>query len=119
MPDIYQGNELWDFSLVDPDNRRAVDYARRRALLAQLQRHPGPPPLAELLAHLEDGRCKLLLTWKALQLRREQPQLFSHGDYRRLTRARRPRAACVRVRAALRAAIAHRDRAAPVPAAAR
>jgi (1->4)-alpha-D-glucan 1-alpha-D-glucosylmutase len=85
VPDTYQGNELWDFSLVDPDNRRAVDYARRSALLAQLQRHPGPPPLAELLAHLEDGRCKLLLTWKALQLRREQPQLFSHGDYRRLT----------------------------------
>jgi (1->4)-alpha-D-glucan 1-alpha-D-glucosylmutase len=85
VPDTYQGNELWDFSLVDPDNRRAVDYARRSALLAQLQRHPGPPPLAELLAHLEDGRCKLLLIWKALQLRREQPQLFSHGDYRRLT----------------------------------
>jgi (1->4)-alpha-D-glucan 1-alpha-D-glucosylmutase len=84
VPDTYQGNELWDFSLVDPDNRRAVDYTRRSALLAQLQRHPGPP-LAELLAHLEDGRCKLLLTWKALQLRREQPQLFSHGDYRRLT----------------------------------
>jgi len=85
VPDIYQGNELWDFSLVDPDNRRAVDYPQRNALLAELQREVARPPLRELLANLEDGRCKLLLTWKALQLRREQPRLFSHGDYRRLT----------------------------------
>jgi (1->4)-alpha-D-glucan 1-alpha-D-glucosylmutase len=84
VPDTYQGNELWDFSLVDPDNRRPVDYARRRELLQQLaQRAPGAL-LRELMASLEDGRGKLLLTWQTLQLRRAQPRLFSHGEYRRL-----------------------------------
>jgi len=84
VPDIYQGNELWDFSLVDPDNRRPVDYRQRGELLAQLAREAARVPLEELLGRLEDGRCKLLLTWRALQLRRAQPQLFSDGDYRRL-----------------------------------
>jgi len=84
VPDIYQGNEIWDFSLVDPDNRRAVDYRRRRALLAELQHaDPGTAPRA-LAQRMEDGRAKLLLTWKALQLRRAHPQLFRDGDYRRL-----------------------------------
>jgi (1->4)-alpha-D-glucan 1-alpha-D-glucosylmutase len=83
VPDVYQGNEIWDFSLVDPDNRRPVDYERRRALLAQLQ-HSDPAPARELAHSMEDGRCKLLLTWKALQLRRAHPQLFRDGDYRRL-----------------------------------
>jgi len=83
VPDIYQGNELWDFSLVDPDNRRPVDYAIRAMLLAELG-HDSERRLPEMLAHLEDGRCKLLLTWRTLQLRRAQPRLFSHGDYRRL-----------------------------------
>jgi (1->4)-alpha-D-glucan 1-alpha-D-glucosylmutase len=84
MPDVYQGNELWDFSLVDPDNRRPVDYGQRRAWLDALQQH-GSGALPQLLEHIEDGRCKLLLTAKALQLRRARPQLFSHGDYRRLS----------------------------------
>jgi (1->4)-alpha-D-glucan 1-alpha-D-glucosylmutase len=84
VPDIYQGNELWDFSLVDPDNRRPVDYHKRGMLLAELAQDSGPRALPEMLEHLEDGRCKLLLTWRTLQLRREQPRLFSHGDYRRL-----------------------------------
>jgi (1->4)-alpha-D-glucan 1-alpha-D-glucosylmutase len=84
VPDIYQGNELWDFSLVDPDNRRPIDYQQRHRLLAELERHRAGPPLEELTAHLEDGRGKLFLTWKVLQLRREQPWLFSHGDYRGL-----------------------------------
>ena len=85
VPDVYQGNELWDFSLVDPDNRRPVDYARRRALLADLERRgAAQPSLRELAESLEDGRGKLLVTWKALQLRRALPHLFSHGDYRRL-----------------------------------
>src|SRR4029077_17049389 len=78
VPDIYQGNELWDFSLVDPDTRRPVDYPRRRAALAELERSAATLPVAELTRSLEDGRCKLLLIWKVLQLRREQPQLFSH-----------------------------------------
>ncbi len=82
VPDIYQGNEIWDFSLVDPDNRRPVDYRQRRAMLEQLQR--GTRNVRELVEHLEDGRCKLLLTWKVLQLRRTQPLLFRHGAYRRL-----------------------------------
>jgi malto-oligosyltrehalose synthase len=84
VPDLYQGNELWEFALVDPDNRRPVDYQRRRAALAQLERGGARLPLRELTGSLEDGRCKLLLIWKVLQLRREQPQLFSHGSYRRL-----------------------------------
>jgi (1->4)-alpha-D-glucan 1-alpha-D-glucosylmutase len=85
VPDIYQGNELWDFSLVDPDNRRPVDYPQRRALLDELQRQGASLAPRELLGSLEDGRCKLFLTWKALQLRRERAQLFSHGDYHRLS----------------------------------
>jgi maltooligosyltrehalose synthase len=84
VPDIYQGNELWDFSLVDPDNRRPVDYHTRNMRLAELAQDTGGGRLAELLEQLEDGRCKLLLTWRALQLRRAQPRLFTHGDYRRL-----------------------------------
>ena len=81
VPDIYQGNELWDFSLVDPDNRRPVDYPRRRAALAGLERGVRP---AELLRDLDDGRAKLWLTWQVLRLRQRQPRLFSHGSYRRL-----------------------------------
>ncbi|HEV3182373.1 MAG TPA: malto-oligosyltrehalose synthase [Steroidobacteraceae bacterium] len=84
VPDIYQGNELWDFSLVDPDNRRPVDYRRRGELLAQLDREAARLPIEEVLEHMEDGRCKLLLTWRALQLRQAHPLLFSDGDYRRL-----------------------------------
>ncbi len=84
VPDLYQGNELWDFSLVDPDNRRPVDYHRRGVLLAELAQQSESLPLAHLLEHMEDGRCKLLLTWRTLQLRRAQPRLFTHGDYRRL-----------------------------------
>ncbi|MBV8307561.1 MAG: malto-oligosyltrehalose synthase, partial [Gammaproteobacteria bacterium] len=84
VPDTYQGNELWDFSLVDPDNRRPVDYQRRGVLLAELERDAGGLPLEELLEHMEDGRCKLLLIWRTLQLRRAQPRLFAAGDYRRL-----------------------------------
>jgi (1->4)-alpha-D-glucan 1-alpha-D-glucosylmutase len=82
VPDIYQGNEIWDFSLVDPDNRRAVDYPCRRALLTELQHADAAPRAAA--EHMEDGRAKLLLTWKTLQLRRAHPQLFRDGDYRRL-----------------------------------
>ncbi|MDT8452586.1 MAG: malto-oligosyltrehalose synthase [Gammaproteobacteria bacterium] len=90
VPDIYQGNELWDFSLVDPDNRRPVDYARREALLAQLrdtlEAKPSPLQLAdELMQNLSDGRAKLYLIWRCLQLRREQPALFADGDYQPLT----------------------------------
>jgi (1->4)-alpha-D-glucan 1-alpha-D-glucosylmutase len=98
MPDVYQGTELWDLSLVDPDNRRPVDFARRRALLASLE-----PLLAtvadarrlraetidertrsllgELLHAWWDGRIKLHVMTVALRVRRALPELFLLGDY--------------------------------------
>ncbi len=80
VPDIYQGNELWDFSLVDPDNRRPVDYAQRRNLLAELD-GIGTDEVRFLLDAWQDGRPKLHLTRRALALRRESPDLFEKGEY--------------------------------------
>ena len=77
VPDIYQGNEIWDLSLVDPDNRRPVDYALRRAMLDTLAKvEPG-----ELMASWPDGRIKMYLTHRILRFRREHPALFEKGDY--------------------------------------
>lgn len=85
IPDIYQGNELWDFSLVDPDNRRPVDFSTRMALLEQLERLTEEQGLArtaeELTRRRRDGQIKLYLTWKALTFRREQRELFEQGRY--------------------------------------
>lgn len=87
LPDIYQGNELWDFSLVDPDNRRAVDYGRRRALLkevraAERRKGSGRVKFAqELVQNWQDGRIKLFVTQRTLRFRREHYDLFTHGDY--------------------------------------
>jgi (1->4)-alpha-D-glucan 1-alpha-D-glucosylmutase len=83
VPDIYQGTELWDFSLVDPDNRRPVDYGLRRHLIDQLNERAGEPGVLadELLAASEDGRIKLYVMHRVLMLRRDQPDLFAHGDY--------------------------------------
>jgi (1->4)-alpha-D-glucan 1-alpha-D-glucosylmutase len=86
VPDLYQGTELWTYSLVDPDNRRPVDFERRRTLLGELGAALDAAParaglLGELLAHLEDGRAKLYLIREALRLRREHPALFEQGDY--------------------------------------
>lgn len=87
VPDIYQGNELWDFSLVDPDNRRPVDYEHRRVLLTDLKASMAVPDkelaarVAALLDTLEDGRSKLYLTWRCLNLRRRAPALFAEGSY--------------------------------------
>jgi (1->4)-alpha-D-glucan 1-alpha-D-glucosylmutase len=87
VPDIYQGCELWSFSLVDPDNRRAVDFELRRALLRGLVARFAAPDtdpseaLRELGGSLEDGRAKLLLVWRALGLRRRLPELFREGAY--------------------------------------
>jgi (1->4)-alpha-D-glucan 1-alpha-D-glucosylmutase len=78
VPDTYQGTELWDFSLVDPDNRRPVDYTLRQRLLSELQQGASVP---ELLRTMEDGRVKLFVTWKGLACRREHPGLFSTGEY--------------------------------------
>ena len=86
VPDIYQGNEVWDFSLVDPDNRRPVDYRSRAALLAALEEAAEdearvPELLRELLESLGDGRAKLYTIWRALAFRNEQPELFARGSH--------------------------------------
>ena len=79
IPDLYQGSELWDLSLVDPDNRRPVDYDRRRALLAALE---GAPP-EQIWARLDEGLPKLWLIRQALRLRRRRPEWFgAEGEYR-------------------------------------
>ena len=69
VPDVYQGTELWDLSLVDPDNRREVDYAQRRELLSRIAGGWVPPVDAS-------GAAKLLVTHRVLGLRRERPELF-------------------------------------------
>lgn len=75
VPDYYQGTELWDFSLVDPDNRRPVDYAKRRDLLETVSIPE------DLLQNLESGKEKLFVIRKGLRLRREMPELFSRPTY--------------------------------------
>lgn len=75
VPDLYQGNEYWDLSLVDPDNRRPVDYPARRASLDDAT------PLAELLAHWRDGRLKQTLVARVLDARQAHPELFQRGAY--------------------------------------
>jgi (1->4)-alpha-D-glucan 1-alpha-D-glucosylmutase len=97
VPDTYQGTEIWDFSLVDPDNRRPVDYARRHRMLQDLRASMaavGDNRLAlaqELLTSKEDGRIKLYVTALALDCRRTHPGLFSAGEYlpARVTGAKR------------------------------
>ena len=79
VPDLYQGNEYWDLSLVDPDNRRPVDYARRRASLDDSARP------AELLEHWRDGRIKQALVARVLDLRQAHAELFRRGAYLPLT----------------------------------
>ncbi len=103
VPDLYQGNELMDLSLVDPDNRRPVDYALRSRWLEELEQHAcqsdtvaqsdgshkvdpasasGIATLAHALAAAPfDGRAKLWITWRLLSLRRDQPALFQDGSY--------------------------------------
>jgi len=86
FPDFYQGQELWDFSLVDPDNRRPVDFERRQQLLAELRRCCADDTgLAETARQLAknpgDERLKMFVTWRLLGLRRECPQLFATGEY--------------------------------------
>jgi (1->4)-alpha-D-glucan 1-alpha-D-glucosylmutase len=87
VPDIYQGNEFWEFNLVDPDNRRAVDYAVRHSMLQQIQaalqlRNEQLTAFAgELANRMDDGRIKMYVTAKALGLRNERPHIFGGGDY--------------------------------------
>lgn len=87
VPDIYQGNELWNFSLVDPDNRKAVDYTQNQQLLKDLEAHVNVPQNAlaqqvkQLLEDMTDGRAKLYLTWRLLQCRKRWPEVFQNGAY--------------------------------------
>lgn len=88
VPDIYQGTEIWDLSLVDPDNRRPVDFTRRRNLLESLPRLS----LEEILEGMEAGLPKLWVIRQALHFRSEHPELFGpYGRFRPLT-AEGPRA---------------------------
>jgi (1->4)-alpha-D-glucan 1-alpha-D-glucosylmutase len=93
VPDTYQGDECWAHTLVDPDNRRPVDFARRAAMLAELERIfppelPAPDAalrLRDFLRAPEDERLKLLVLWRALQARGRAPGLFATGGYEPLT----------------------------------
>jgi (1->4)-alpha-D-glucan 1-alpha-D-glucosylmutase len=81
VPDLYQGSEVWDLSLVDPDNRRPVDYDLRRRLLGELEKLSA----ADTLRRADEGLPKLLVVQRALQLRRQRPNaLEPGGSYRRL-----------------------------------
>jgi (1->4)-alpha-D-glucan 1-alpha-D-glucosylmutase len=76
MPDLYQGGELWDLSLVDPDNRRPVDYGLRKRLLCELKRMTGTDVAAQVMMRAEEGLPKMWAIHKALELRRERPDCF-------------------------------------------
>jgi (1->4)-alpha-D-glucan 1-alpha-D-glucosylmutase len=89
IPDLYQGTELPEFSLVDPDNRRPVDFGQRDAMLAALEaawRDPGSRPslATQLLKHWQDGRLKLFITWRSLGVRTALPDVFGKGTYQPL-----------------------------------
>ena len=88
VPDFYQGTELWDFSLVDPDNRRPVDYERRRQLLAQLDSacaQEGREAVAARLIGTAGDHIKLFATTTMLRFRRDHRVLFDQGAYRPVT----------------------------------
>jgi (1->4)-alpha-D-glucan 1-alpha-D-glucosylmutase len=83
-PDFYQGTELWDLSLVDPDNRRPVDFTHRLSMLTAI--HAGfeydrESLIGDLLASMEDGRIKMFLIWRALSARRRFAEVFNGGEY--------------------------------------
>jgi len=83
VPDFYQGTELWDLSLVDPDNRRPVDFESRKRILEGLRASAlSRDELArELYASWRDGRIKLFLTHAALQARKDRSSVFAGGGY--------------------------------------
>jgi (1->4)-alpha-D-glucan 1-alpha-D-glucosylmutase len=81
VPDFYQGTELWDFSLVDPDNRRPIDYVQRQGMLGHLDHSS----VADLYASWKDGRIKMAVAHALLQYRAKHPFLFTHGNYVPLT----------------------------------
>ena len=87
VPDLYQGDELWNFALVDPDNRRPVDYERRRRALEEVERGTAGDPAAReaflrgLMTSPDDGRLKLHVVRAALGARRERPAAFRSREY--------------------------------------
>jgi (1->4)-alpha-D-glucan 1-alpha-D-glucosylmutase len=87
VPDFYRGTELWDYNLVDPDNRRPVDFALRKALLTDLRDRASDPScdsvaLVKLLfKNHQNGHIKLYLIWRTLELRGQRSQLFKAGSY--------------------------------------
>ncbi|MGH7915092.1 MAG: malto-oligosyltrehalose synthase [Candidatus Binataceae bacterium] len=84
VPDFYQGTELWDYNLVDPDSRRPVDFVTRRAMLEEIihEADRNRVTLVEkLLGSPEDGRIKMYVIHRALQFRRNHPELFATGAY--------------------------------------
>ncbi|MCE5336312.1 MAG: malto-oligosyltrehalose synthase, partial [Desulfobacteraceae bacterium] len=84
VPDFYQGSELWDLSLVDPDNRRPVDFKIRRAMLAEIRQEEGSDIgrlLRDLSAAKESGKIKLFLIYRALKARNANRDLFRSGSY--------------------------------------
>ncbi|MDD5267211.1 MAG: malto-oligosyltrehalose synthase [Methylococcales bacterium] len=87
VPDNYQGNELWQFSLVDPDNRRPVDFNKNRRLLKEMDAMLAQPDLDRplfinsLLENMEDGRIKLFIVMQTLRFRHQCAALFQNGDY--------------------------------------
>jgi (1->4)-alpha-D-glucan 1-alpha-D-glucosylmutase len=83
VPDTYQGGELWDFNFVDPDNRRSVDFEKRKRILVEIKSREGDlPALArDLVDHREDGRVKLFAIYRLLKARNESRELFMSGEY--------------------------------------
>lgn len=82
VPDFYQGAELWDLNLVDPDNRRPVDFAKRKSLLDQIMRSEGKPAETHrLLEGFKDGKIKLYEIQKSLAFRKAKRKLFEEGTY--------------------------------------
>ena len=87
LPDIYQGTELLDLSLVDPDNRRPVDYEKRKAFLAEIKRKVEGDILcfiSEMMDSPEDGKIKMFLIYQALKARGEHLEIFQRGDYQKV-----------------------------------
>ncbi len=89
VPDFYQGTELWDLSLVDPDNRRPVDFAKRIDLLAELDQRADTETdrlalVHDLMTHRADGRIKFYLTAQALRYRVVHAPIFQEGEYVKL-----------------------------------
>ena len=83
VPDFYQGSDLWDFRLVDPDNRQPVDFAARKVALTKmraLDESPSPAYI-EVAKAWQDGGIKLYVIWKALQQRAQHPELYSDGEF--------------------------------------